>query len=71
MAVPLVDELSTAITSILDTVKILVGGLFGLYILEFFYRIFAFRKTTKQLKSIYSEIRDLKRRIIRMERRIK
>jgi len=65
----ILEPLANSVSHLMSILQILVGGLFGLYVIEFVYKILTFRKTRKQLRQILAEINDVKQRLSRIERR--
>ena len=66
---PLIEPFATTVDYFMSTVKLLVGGLFGLYVITFIYRIFTFRKLSRQMKKIFNELAEVKKRLGRLEKR--
>jgi len=67
--IPLIEPWATTVNYFMSTVKILVGGFFGIYVITFVYRIFTFRKLTRQMNRIFREISEVKKRLDRIEKR--
>jgi hypothetical protein len=68
---PIIEPWIGAVDYLMDAVKVLVGGLFGLYVAEFIYRIAVFRKNARQLKTIYLDLLDVKKLLAGLEKRLR
>lgn len=67
--IPLVEPLATTVNYFMDAIKLLIGGFFGLYVITFIYRIFTFRKLSRQMKKLFNEIAEVKRRLGKLEKK--
>ena len=56
---PILEPLSNFIIGIMNVLKVLVGGIFGIYVILVFLRWIEYKRMTKILKDIRKEIRDL------------
>ena len=56
---PILGPISSTVQEILNTVSILVGGIFGIYVISLIVRLIFFKK----LLSIYKEMKDSMKRI--------
>jgi len=70
-AIQLVEPLGSTVNIFMNTVKVLVGGLFGLYVMMFIYRIFTFRKLSRQMKKLFKELNEIKVRLDKIEKKKK
>ncbi|MBI2147927.1 hypothetical protein HYU19_05685 [Candidatus Woesearchaeota archaeon] len=65
--IPLLDPLASAIFAVLDPIlnqiRLAVGGLFGLYMLFFIYRIYATQQEKKVLQQIRADISAIHSRL--------
>jgi len=69
--IPLIEPWATTVNYFMGTIKILIGGFFGLYVITFIYRIFTFRKLTRQMNKLFREINEVKKRLEKLEKRKK
>jgi hypothetical protein len=65
----ILEPWAVTVNYLMDTLKIVVGGLFGLYVIEFVYRFFFFRKLRKEMNRLFEEIHEVKERLGRMEKK--
>lgn len=65
--IPLIEPWATTVNYFMNSIKILVGGFFGLYVITFIYRIFTFRKLTRQMNKLFREINEVKNRLGNLE----
>jgi len=68
---PLVEPWATTVNFLMNAIKLLIGGFFGLYIITFIYRIFTFRKLTRQMDKLFKELSEIKRRLKKLEKKLK
>lgn len=66
---PLLEPWASTITNLMETLSVLIGGFFGLYVIILIYRIFTFRKLSKQMEKLFKEINDVKKSVARLERK--
>jgi uncharacterized membrane protein len=57
-----------AIEYVLNTLRLLVGGVFGIYIIMTVVRIIAYRRLRKNLQELSSEVKAISKRLSRLEK---
>ncbi len=60
---------ATGISSIMNFIQLLIGGFFGFYVITFIYRVVQTRKLHKKADLILSEVRGLKSRVAKLEKK--
>ena len=65
--IPLIEPWSGAVDTFMNALRLLVGGFFGLYVITFIYRVITFRKLTKQMNKLFSELSEIKIRLEKLE----
>lgn len=60
---PLVGPIADTVTNMWQTLQVLVGGIFGLYIVIILLRIYEYKNISKTLKEIKEDIKKLKHSI--------
>lgn len=60
---PLVEPFSVLVTNLMDIIKYVVGGIFGIYVLSIFLRIYYNKKFNKRLKNIETNIEEIKAKL--------
>ena len=68
--IELIQPYSTTIGSLMNIIKVLVGGFFGLYVVIFIFRIVTFRKMNKKLDLLFGEIITINKRLTKMEKKL-
>tara|TARA_Y100000310_G_scaffold151291_1_gene150869 strand:+ start:6784 stop:7020 length:237 start_codon:yes stop_codon:yes gene_type:complete len=68
--IELIQPYSTTIGSLMNIIKVLVGGFFGLYVVIFIFRIVTFRKINKKLDLLFGEIITINKRLTKMEKKL-
>ncbi len=62
---PLIGPISSTVKEVLDVVSLLVGGIFGIYVISLIIRLFFFRK----LLNLYNEIKvSMKRMEVKIDK---
>ncbi len=69
--IPLIGPLGETVNYLMAIVKLLVGGFFGLYVFALIYKIFAFRHLSRQMKELFNELTEIKKRLGRLEKKKK
>ena len=68
--IPLIEPLSKTVGSLMAILQILVGGLFGLAVIMFIFRIISSRKLSKQMDKLFKEISGVKKRLGVIEKKL-
>jgi hypothetical protein len=66
---PLLEPVSSTVSGVLNLVSILVGGIFGIYVLSLILKIVFFKKTFDMLKQLNSRMDTLEKKIGRLGRK--
>jgi len=67
--IPLIGPLGETVNYFMNIIKILIGGFFGLYVIIFIYKIFTFRKLSRQMEKLFNELNGIKKRLGKLEKR--
>jgi|TARA_B100001964_G_scaffold187665_1_gene208708 hypothetical protein len=62
-ATPVIGPWVTLVEQLVGTVKILVGGFFGLYVVMFVHRIISHKKLSKRFEKLFHEIEWIKKEL--------
>ncbi|MFH1510170.1 MAG: hypothetical protein ABIF10_00635 [Candidatus Woesearchaeota archaeon] len=69
--VSLFEPVVQNIHSIVGIIQLLVGGLFGIYIISFLYNLFSSRRQRKLMQGILREIEAVRKRLASLEKKLK
>ena len=61
--IPLIDPLVKHISTLMSTLSVLVGGIFGYYVISFIVRLVYMKKSRNELREIKEDIRLIKKRL--------
>ena len=67
---PFLEPFAVTFQSLINVVQIVVGGIFGLYVIMLFVRIFYFAKFLKLFKVFKQELRQLSEKVDSMSRKL-
>lgn len=56
------------VNQIMGKIQILVGGIFGLYLIFFIYKVYALRKLNKRIEEISEAMKEINQRLSKLER---
>ncbi|MCX8147385.1 MAG: hypothetical protein N3D84_02870 [Candidatus Woesearchaeota archaeon] len=68
--IPIIEPLASPIKNFMNTISVLVGGLFGLYLINLLWNIYRFNSNKRMIKKLIKNIEKLNRSMSRLERRI-
>tara|TARA_Y100000310_G_C20663819_1_gene806325 strand:- start:1095 stop:1325 length:231 start_codon:yes stop_codon:yes gene_type:complete len=68
---PLIEPLALTVNTLINTLNVLVGGVFGLYVIILIFRIVTFRKLSGKMNHIIDEVGVLKKKLNKIEKKIK
>ena len=66
---PLLEPLSTTFKDLLKVLEILVGGLFGIYVISLIVRLIFFRKIYKSFEEIKVSMKKMEAKIDRLSKK--
>ena len=67
----LIQPLGLAVNELMSLIKILVGGIFGVYVISLIYRIVTFRMLGKKIDKLFEELNLIKKKIDKIEKKRK
>jgi hypothetical protein len=66
-SIPVVESISTPIGFLMNLVYIVVGGIFGIYVVSFIYNVIMGLKMKRKMKHIQDDISDIKLHLNKLE----
>lgn len=69
--ITIIDPIITLLQTVLSRVEVLVGGVFGLYLILIVYKIYDMKKQKDILQDLRDDIADIKRQLVIKELKVK
>ena len=67
---PLIEPLALTVNTLISTLNVLVGGVFGLYVIILIFRIVTFKKLSGKMNNILDEIGFIKKKVKNIEKKL-
>ncbi len=66
-SLPLVEPVAKTVSVFMKYISFLVGGVFGIYVLSFFYNMYSTRKLNRKIAHMMSDLKEIKRKLRSLE----